>query len=183
MGSSGSSRSSRTEPSWWTTVHERSAPVIAWCSTHRYLSLAGLALLGVLLGLAISKPSARDSLNDETDDDLAVLEEFEDFASEPRAEPPIKIARESSPHPATTAAFEDVTPVWGESSLPANRLMTATFEGSPPSVNAGPVWLAGTIETDDFSSSSDPLFLPQAEPVRDFSPPEVQATGPLLIPQ
>jgi hypothetical protein len=149
-----------------------------WCSQHRYLVL-GAALGGMVLGvIAIGNPlSPTAVVTDDTES-----EEFRDLGLEDELPADTdKPSRSTSGftsitpvRPATPADFADLTLNFGGQPRPVSGVVAAGFESLPQSSPAAPVWLAGTIETDDelpafaFPSSSE---VPQ------------QATGPILMPQ
>lgn len=175
---SSSSRSSRsaagksTTKSPWNTVQ-------AWCGQHRYVVLSGVLSVIVLGVLAIGNPSSDTVAT--TDD--ADAEEFSDLGLEDElsidTDKPSRSASGFTPvtpvRPAPSADFADLTLNFGGQSSSPSGVVAAAFEGSSQTSYEAPVWLAGTIETDDdipafvFPSSAE-ISLPQA-------------TGPILMPQ
>lgn len=178
MGSSSSSRSLRSTAakSPWDSLR-------TWCTQHRYLVLGG-ALGVVVLGVfSIGNPlSPTVVVMDESGD-----EEFSDLGLE--EELPVHTDKVSSKASRSSTGFTSVTPVRPSPSadfadltlnfggeVPANPgVVAAAFEGMPQPSPAAPVWLAGTIETDDDITT---FAFPSSAEV-----PLPQATGPILMPQ
>ncbi len=152
------------------------APAWAWCSEHRYVSLAiatGVAMLVVLGSGNSFNTSTATTASD--DDELVALDQFDDLADEPGTESRPSVTSVRTTPAEHHARFDDLTPFFGNANPPGTGIVTATFEGASRPVETGPVWLAGTIETDDVPAQTPfdpvtPAFLPQA-------------SGPLLTPQ
>lgn len=109
------------------------------------------------------------------DDELVALDQFEDLANEPSTESRLSVTSIGTPHTEHHPRFDDLTPFFGNATPRGTGIVTATFEGVSLPAETGPVWLAGTIETDDVPAQTafdpvTPAFLPQA-------------SGPLLTPQ
>ncbi len=175
MGSTtSSSRSPRTKTPLWTTLQKRMVPVLAWCSAHRGLSLGCVTAVGFLLGASLWIPSPPSPLDDQ-DDEIASLGEFDEFASEIDDVEAINTVPAPVPRAVFPSQIDDLAPLLAGNHELTHGIMTATFEGTPRSIDTGPVWLAGTIETEDLA--------PQAELLPEFPSAVPQAGGPLLIPQ
>jgi hypothetical protein len=172
-----SSRSSSKKASPSTTVMSVFGNALAWCSAHRYAAL-GLGLGVLVLGVAVVMNAPTKSSADVEDED-AEFSEFDPiddaplYASDlaPRVANPKTVPVRSHAQP----AFEDLTPLFAPMTSTDSGVIAATFEGRPQPASVAPVWLAGTIETDD--------DMPSIEIPSSFAAPVQQATGPFLAPQ
>ncbi len=175
MGSSSSSRSHRSKPSFLTSAKERLTPALKWMGSHRYASLGVVAAVcaSIMLGMG---SSSEPSLINDSDDEIAALGDLGEFETDAVTEIRLPPTRAVATHAEHHTDIDDLASMFDNSPETGRGIMTATFEGPSRSVNAGPVWLAGTIETDDILA-----------PPMDFLPaipsPARQAVGPLLIPQ
>jgi len=151
------------------------APFIAWCGNHPYVSLGVTTAVCALLTLGIWGASDPSVIEDGDEDEIAALGALGDIEAESGGEVRVKPrrARESWPEP--LAGIDAPVPLFDGNSEFDHGIVAATFEGASRTANVGPVWLAGTIETDD--------VLPQADFLPTIPPPVRQAAGPLLIPQ
>lgn len=165
---SSSSRTNRT------SVMERMAPALAWFSTHRYASLGIVVFAGALVSLGIWGSSGSALTADNDEDEIAALGELGDFEADSSGELREKPSRAREFWAEPRTGMDASVPLFDRSSEFDTGIVAATFEGSSRIVNVGPVWLAGTIETDD--------VLPQADFLPTIPPPGRQAAGPLLIP-
>lgn len=168
MGSSSRSTKAtkRLAATWW----QHLAVIRTWCGRHRYLAIAAIMSPVLLIVLAIGLPSGSSVTESSGTDE----EEFADLGLE---DDPVDAVRNPSgpvPHPvvksvtpAPSADFADFTMNFGHERPLATGVVAATFEGQPRSSASSPVWLAGTIETDD-------------SPV---APYPATSTGPILLPQ
>ena len=168
MGSS--SRSSKATSRLVSTWRQHITTMRTWCGRHRYVAL-GVVLSSLLLGvLALSFPNGSSvtetsGFDEEEFADLGLEDEVVDDVGGKSLRAPQPIVK--SVTPASSAEFTDLTLSFGGERIPATGVVAATFEGQPRSSANSPVWLAGTIETDD-------------SPVAPF--PQT-STGPILLPQ
>lgn len=168
MGSS--SRSTKTTKRLTTTCWQYLTQLRSWCGRHRYLAITAIVSPVLLMVLTIGLPSGSSVTESLGSDD----EEFADLGLEEETVGDVRRQSLPSPQPlvksvtpASSAEFTDLTLNFGGERLPATGVVAATFEGQPRPSASSPVWLAGTIETDD-------------SPVAPFPS---TATGPILLPQ
>lgn len=177
MGSS--SHSSRSRSGKNVTLLHRWNEFRTWCAGRPYVVVGfGLSVL-ILGGALLGNPfSAQVAVIDESEE-----EEFTDLGLEvdsavegghrPRSAP--RVAAATPLPPSGSAEFTDLTAAFGRELSATSGIVAATYEGvSQPSPEA-PVWLAGTIETDDEFAD---FALPS--PADQFAPP---VSGPILSPQ
>lgn len=176
MGSTSSSRSKHAKTSANTSLADRVTAALAAGQRYTPVVLGVLAVGGALLCWGMWGNSASSAISDNADDEIAALAEISEWDTDPETAAALKPSRPPATRTDSLAGRNDPPPAFDDGSEFAHGVVTATFAGTPRPVDTGPVWLAGTIETDDFPTQSD--FLPEI-------PSSVQpaSSGPLLIPQ
>lgn len=178
MSSTSSSRSARSAAGK-SAAKSPMNTMLTWCSQHRYVVLGtvlGVIVLGVFVIGNPSSPSvvAKDDTDSEEFSDLGLEEELSVDKDKPTRSAS-GFTPVTSVRPAPSAEFADLTLNFGGQSTSTSGVVGAAYEGAlQPSFEA-PVWLAGTIETDD----DIPAFaFPSSAEI-----PLPHATGPILMPQ
>lgn len=172
MGSTSSGKSRRSPAN----VGESLAFAWSWLGSHRLITLGiALAITAVVANVAWNSLQTPVVMTDDDDDDeLKALGLFDELPVDP--EPTAVTSRHRDSRKSTltpTAEFDDLSPLFAVPGAARSAVVTATFEGTPPA--STPVWLAGTIETDDESDSLS---------IAPYAPgPIQQASGPFLVPQ
>ncbi len=176
MSSRSSSRSRETGPP--KTLAEFVALVRECLGAHRYLALATSFAVVALGAMSVWNSFQSPDLmtDDDKEDELAQLGLFDELPiDQGESDGHTNRAQAVTVPTPHRGPLEDLSPLFRPESIHGSGVITATFEGTSLSTPALPVWLAGTIETDD-----EPV--PRLQP--DFArEPVQQATGPILVPQ
>lgn len=175
MGSPSSSRSHRNKSAATNPLRQRLAAAFALCSSYRYTSLGIVSSAGALLVMACwSSFNSPAALVNDDEDELAAFDHLDGLEADLGEEVSSHPIRVPVPRLEQHAGFDDLVPMFAGNSAPEPGIVSAMFQGPPRSVDAGPVWLAGTIETDDIAPEGS--FLPA------IPAPVFPTTGPLLTP-
>ncbi|HET6425605.1 MAG TPA: hypothetical protein VFG20_18085 [Planctomycetaceae bacterium] len=171
-----SSHSSRSKVTAFTRHWEQ---LRTWCGQRPYVVLGfGLSMVilgGAVIGNSFMTPVA--VINDTEEEEFADLGLELDLPLDDArpSRSTLRVAAVTPVRPPSTAEFADLTTAFGTDHSPASGIVAATYEGLPSPSPEAPVWLAGTIETDD--DLADFTFPSPAGQV--LAP----VTGPILSPQ